>query len=245
MISSRKCPRCGFHHGEPFSECPRCGIVLYKYARRNVDPEFLARRNTVARGSSLWLLFFHPPQMSRAGWLARALLIGLLGVWGLMLAAGAPGDNLAGDSVLHLVNLPFHEAGHLVFAPLGRLAGAMGGTLMQLLVPLLCGAALLWQRSDSFGAAVCLWWLGENFLDIAPYINDARSGTLPLLGGVTGREAPYGYHDWEFILNELGLLKLDHSLALASHLFGAGLMGLGVAWGLFLLYRHSHHEEFA
>lgn len=245
MISSRTCPRCGFHHGEPFSECPRCGVVLFKYARRDVDHRPLSERDAESPHSRLGLpvVLFHPPNMSRFGWLARVALIGLLGIWGLRLIAAHPGDNLAGESFLHLVNLPFHEAGHIVFAPLGNLMGALGGTLMQLLVPLACGGALLWRRGDPFGAAVCLWWLGENFLDIAPYINDARSGSLPLLGGVTGREAAYGYHDWEFILNELGLLELDHSLAVAAHMLGALLMVLGILWALLLLYQNSLAEE--
>lgn len=80
------------------------------------------------------------------------------------------------------------------------------------------------QDPHPFGAAVCLWWLGENFLDIAPYFNDARAGELPLLGGNFGHSSPYGFHDWEFILTESGLLRYDHLLAAASHYFGALLM---------------------
>jgi len=56
-------------------------------------------------------------------------------------------------------------------------------------------------------------------MDIAPYINDARNQKLLLLGGLTGKEADYGYHDWEFILNEIGLLRFDHFLAHLSDKF--------------------------
>jgi hypothetical protein len=39
-----------------------------------------------------------------------------------------------------------------------------------------------------FGAAVAIWWAGENLIDVAPYINDARELKLVLLGGKTGAE---------------------------------------------------------
>ena len=90
----------------------------------------------------------------------------------------------------------------------GQFIGSLGGTLGQLLVPVICGIALL-RRHDTFGASVCLWWFGENFLDIAPYMADARAGELPLLGGNYGKSSPYGFHDWEFILGETGLLAWD------------------------------------
>src|SRR5258706_7526901 len=76
-----------------------------------------------------------------------------------------------GSSFLHLINLPFHEAGHVIFAPFGHYIMVAGGSLMQLLVPLICAGALLFQNRDQFGAALCVWWFGENLLDLAPYID--------------------------------------------------------------------------
>ena len=74
-------------------------------------------------------------------------------------------------------------------------------------------------------------------MDIAPYINDARNQELMLLGGVTGKEADYGYHDWQFILNEAGLLRLDHTLAHMAHNFGILLMLITFTWAGVLIYR--------
>jgi hypothetical protein len=105
-------------------------------------------------------------------------------------------------------------------------------------MPAICLGVLLVRTRDPFGASVALWWLGENFLDIAPYINDARAGELPLLGGNTGHSAPYGFHDWQFILGETGLLHLDHSLARLSHFVGSLVMLAALAWGAVLLWRH-------
>jgi hypothetical protein len=153
-----------------------------------------------------------------------------------MLSSVASG--VAGASFLHLVNLPFHEFGHLLFRPFGELMTSLGGTLGQLLMPAICLWVLLVRTRDPFGASVALWWLGENFLDIAPYINDARAGELPLLGGNTGQSAPYGFHDWQFILGETGLLHLDQTLAGTSHLIGSLIMLAALAWGAVLLWRH-------
>jgi hypothetical protein len=146
-------------------------------------------------------------------------------------------SNDTGSSFLHLVNLPFHEAGHVFFRLFGRWMMSLGGTLGQLLIPLVCLSALLVKTKDPFGAAVCLWWFGQNFIDIAPYINDARKGELMLLGGVTGQEADYGYHDWEFILNEVGLLNYDRVLARLAHGLGVVLMLLSFFWAGYLLQR--------
>ena len=66
-------------------------------------------------------------------------------------------------------------------------------------------------------------------MDIAPYINDARSLNLILLGGVTGKEVA-DYHDWEYLLRTLGLLKADHLLAGLAHGLGIFLMIMALVW---------------
>src|SRR5262249_46127890 len=118
-------------------------------------------------------------------------------------------QDVIGASFLHSISLPFHEAGHVLLAPLGDLMTAAGGSLGQVLVPIVCLVAFL--RTDLFGAAVMCWWAGENLLDVAVYANDARSLQLVLLGGRTGAEVEG--HDWEHILQTLGMLHRDHQIA--------------------------------
>ena len=77
----------------------------------------------------------------------------------------------------------------------------------------------------------------ENFLDIAPYMADARAGELPLLGGNYGKSSPYGFHDWEFILGETGLLAWDKTLAALTLNSGRAIMVLAMVWGAWLLWR--------
>ncbi len=172
----------------------------------------------------------------------RALLLLALAVYGWRLASLPLGGAIA-DSFLHLVNLVFHEAGHFIFAPLGRFTSVLGGSLMQMLIPAVCAGTLLLQTRDPFGAACCMWWFGENLLDLAPYIADARSLQLVLLGGRTGAEVEG--HDWEFILQSLGWLHLDRTLGLAAHRLGVLVMVAGVAWaGLVLVaqWRSTKYE---
>ena len=174
------------------------------------------------------------------------VIIGLVFlIWGWKFIIAPMVTNYAGNSFLHFVNLPFHEAGHLFFQLFGRWMTSLGGTLGQLLIPLFCLLVLLVKTKDPFGASVSLWWFGENFMDIAPYINDARNQELLLLGGITGREADYGYHDWEFILNEVGLLRYDHTLAYIAHSFGIVLMLLSFAWAGYILLKQYRHLDWA
>jgi hypothetical protein len=104
------------------------------------------------------------------------------------------------------------------------------------------GAFLFFTR-DPFAGSVAFWWFGQNFMDLAPYINDARAGVLPLLGGNTGRNAPYGFHDWEFILKESGLIRYDHAIAQISHKTGIVILLLAFLWGGYLLFRQFRNLD--
>lgn len=185
---------------------------------------------------SLLLGFGKPP--CKAGIYGRAILLAILFVWSWWFILSPIESGYAARSFMHLVNLPFHEAGHVFFRVFGsRLVTSMGGSLMQLIVPGVCSVVLLVKTRDPFGAAVGLWWVGNNFIDMAPYIGDARSMSLPLLGGNTGSIAPYGFHDWNFILTETHLLENDRLLAGVSHAAGSILMILAAAWGAAVLVR--------
>jgi len=176
-------------------------------------------------------------ETSTASFLGRVLVFLILLIWGLKFVFTSPASDYPMRSFWHLVNIPFHEAGHIIFRPFGRLLHSLGGSLGQLLMPLICLIAFLFQVRDTFAASFCLWWFGENFIDLAPYINDARSLSLPLLGGNTGATAPYGFHDWEFILKETGLIRYDHLFAGISHKIGALLILLSLIWGGYLLIK--------
>jgi hypothetical protein len=241
-----QCPKCEAENAAGAPICERCGIVFAKYFKYHPrpgeagpppSPPVLQRRWAAREPfNGLWALVL-PPE-PKADWLtvtARAAVLLVLLVWGIRLMSSTIAENTVGESFLHLINLPFHEAGHIFFRPFGAFMQSLGGTLGQLLMPAICCGVLLIQTRDPFGASVALWWFGENFMDIAPYIDDARAGVLPLLGGNFGHSAPYGFHDWEYLLTESGLMHLDHGLARASFAMGCLIMVAALAWGAVLL----------
>lgn len=228
------CPKCNFEQDGNHLECPRCGVIFAKLRNhRPVAPAAdVSQVEEVEEDTTTGLkelLFPEPGEPNELVTAGRALLLLLLFIWSFKFIFASIESNVVGESLLHLVNLPFHEAGHIILSPLGRFIQVLGGTLGQLLMPAICMAVLLLKTRDAFGAAVAQWWLAESFMDVAPYINDARALKLILLGGVTGRDV-VDYHDWEYILRKLGLLRMDHFLAYMAQGIGIVLMTAALAW---------------
>lgn len=244
----RKCPKCGFEQSSEKSECRRCGVILAKIddddiEERRFDSDRSSPDESEKQVDSLparvWQRALtvpvrtHGSQIVAGGLIWLALLV--LG-WSFI-TAGIDRSQMS-PSLPHFIlsraNLVFHEAGHVVFSPLGQFMATLGGSLLQVLVPLICMAAFLTRHLDTFAASVTLWWAGQNLIDVAPYINDARAQQLILLGGVTGRDRP-GYHDWNNLLSQLGYLHHDHLLAKLAFQSGSILILLSLVWGLYLL----------
>jgi len=196
----------------------------------------LKRRKNISKSDATTLkdfLFSVGEKINPFLFAGRALVFLITIIWGFKYITHSIDSNYAGESFLHNVSIPFHEAGHLIFSLLGDFMGVLGGSLLQVLIPVICMGVFL-RQNDVFGASIALWWIGQNFVDCAPYINDARAQELMLLGGVTGQDVP-GIHDWNNILGTLGLLKLDHFIANISHWFGILLMLAAIIWGGLLL----------
>lgn len=100
------------------------------------------------------------------------------------------------------INLLIHEGGHGVFSLFGKFIHALGGTLMQIIIP---GMFVIYYfiHKKTFMVQVFLVWLGQNLINISVYAADARVKKLPLLGGNKV------YHDWAYLLGELNLLEYD------------------------------------
>ena len=244
------CPKCSFEQEDGRKECARCGLVFEKYSRRRtvivgaVEPPPQEQEAAPEQKISVRELLFEVEVETNPLYFGgRAFLFLLILVWGIKLIVTPMGGDYKMNSFMHLINLPFHEAGHIVFRPFGHWIMSLGGTLGQLLMPLVCLAVFLLKARNAFGAAVCLWWFGENFLDIAPYINDARALQLPLLGGNVGESSPYGFHDWEYLLNEIGWLQYDHALAQMADKTGVLLILASLGWGGYLLFKQFRNLD--
>jgi len=164
---------------------------------------------------------------------ARAVMLAVLAYWTWRMATAPMGSYSLG--LVDIVNLVFHEAGHILFLPFGSFLTSLGGSLTQFLVPLVCMAAFVVKTRDLYAAAVALWWAGENLVNIAPYVADARALQLVLLGGHTGAEVEG--HDWEAILGALGWLPWDVALGRACSRLGVLVMLGAIAWGGWVLRR--------
>ena len=176
--------------------------------------------------------------LARAGRLALLLL---LLRWTWLFLVWPMRQDVIGASFLHLISIPFHEAGHIIFSPFGDLITSFGGSLAQVLVPIVCGIAFLTTSPNPFGAAVMGWWMGENLSDVALYIGDSRALNLVLLGGHTGAEVDG--HDWEHILQILGLLQHDTQIAGVVHFLGGALMIGAIVWGAVLTFKKDEPEQ--
>jgi hypothetical protein len=170
----------------------------------------------------------------------RSLLLLLLARWTWLFLVWPMRQDVVGSSFLHLIAIPFHEAGHIFFSPFGDLLTSLGGSLMQVLVPAVCWIAFATTSPSPFGMAVMCWWTGQNLLDVAIYINDARALNLVLLGGHTGAEVEG--HDWEHILQLTGLSMHDHQIAWTVHTIGALMMIAALVWGSILVLQNTEAE---
>jgi hypothetical protein len=231
------CAKCGWEQDEGRVDCARCGIIFAKMHRSPRPAAVSPPPTHHATGAWLleeWLLVTEE-SVNPLYFAGRVLVFLLLTWWGWRLVTTPLETNYTGESFLHLINLPFHEAGHLIFMPLGRFMTILGGSLGQILMPLICLGTFLIKTRDPFGGSVALWWTAENFMDVAPYINDARAMDLILLGGFTGKEVDA--HDWNNLLTMVGWLEYDHRLAHVSYGIGTVLMLVSWLWGAWLLGR--------
>jgi len=96
-----------------------------------------------------------------------------------------------------------------------------GGTMFQLLFPALAIVHFRCAR-DAVGAAGSTTWLGENLLNIARYMADARAQVLPLVGG--------GEHDWTEIFMRWGMLAKDIKIAGLCRGIGVLVISATVYW---------------
>lgn len=218
----------------------KCGIIFAKYrpveasARRTSSSSSIAQAQWYLTAKQ-WMIESDTTTDSMTFY-GRVFVFAAMVWWGWKFIVTPLETNYTGESFLHLINLPFHEAGHVVFMPFGRFMTILGGSLGQILMPLICLGTFLVKTRDPFGASVALWWTAESLMDIAPYINDARALDLMLIGGVTGKETDG--HDWNNILTMSGLLEWDHRLAQLTSNIGILLMLASFLWGGIILLRH-------
>ena len=159
------CPKCLRELHLQSEICPHCGIVFEKYFKYH--PEQTDQQNVQSSNVTFYeedevepltrFLFHETQQSTLAKFLGRSIIFAGLIIWSWQLISTSIESNAVENSFLHFVNLPFHEAGHIIFRPFGTFITSLGGTLGQLLMPSICMSVLLIQTRDLFGASVALW----------------------------------------------------------------------------------------
>jgi len=133
--------------------------------------------------------------------------------------------------IIDHANLLFHEAGHIIFGIFGITPGLYGGTLGQLVFPVVTALTFL-RQAALVSFSVSMLWLFENFFNIARYMADAREHNLPLVGS--------GEHDWTRIFTSLGLLTYDTTVA--NFVRFIGWLGL-ISTMLFVTYQWNQYRK--
>jgi hypothetical protein len=181
--------------------------------------------------------------VSKATWQGRRAAFVLVAIWTVWIWIDMDIRNgKAGSTVLHMILLPFHEAGHYaIFRWFGDFIMTLGGTLGQHLMPIVMGGALLLKQRDPFGAALLFWLLGFSTIDMAVYMYDAFDPKLMLLGGATGQESDG--HDWQNIFGDLGLIRRARGIGLFFGVVGMAMMLAALAWAAQVLRLQRRHDH--
>lgn len=131
--------------------------------------------------------------------------------------------------LIHMVNLVFHEAGHVIFFFFGHFLYVLGGSLTEVLIPFLVTIHFLRQH-DWLGVSVGAWWSSTAWLSVGIYISDAQERALPLITG------DIESHDWHHLLSLLNILPYDN-------LIGSLAFTISILWLLSSLLAASKDRD--
>jgi len=239
----RKCPKCGAEQKDPAlpDSCENCGLIFDKWLRSKYKST-LPQHHEPA--TAPWLkrfiqlkqqLLYTPDDVPRSRFYLYSVIFCVFLLWGGLFIFSDHYSAELNNSFMHTINLVFHEAGHIIFSLLGHFMAILGGSLLQLIVPLVFLVAFV-MKKDTFAASIMLWWFAQSMMDLVAYIDDAQRQEMWLLGGVQGKDMP-GIHDWNNILSQLGLLDAAHGLAVMTSWTAIILMLISFYWSFILLMK--------
>lgn len=237
-----QCPKCGHKFPQPLpasAACPACGIYFFKWtqsSRVHASSEIEVDSPASEEKDGFIAALFQPlEKMDAMTFYGRCIALVLLVIWSWFLFGYDYRDGEIGTSFMHNILLPIHEAGHVLFSPLGEFMMILGGSLFQLALPFAIGVAFIVINRDNFGAAIGVWWASVSLVDLSPYIYDALHPQLTLIGGGTG--ANDGPHDWIYLLITLGQIDNAQRWGAFIHISGGLLMLAALVWGAAVLWR--------
>ncbi len=130
--------------------------------------------------------------------------------------------------VIDTIDLFIHEGGHGVFGIFGTFIGFLGGSLMQIAIPL--ATAIVFGRSGFRSLLFTLYWLGHNLINVSIYIADAPYRKLRLI-------SKHAIHDWGWICDKLGITHHAESIAAVVLVIGGAVCVAALSVGVYSIYR--------
>jgi hypothetical protein len=244
----KTCPKCGAASAG-LDSCAACGLIFAKYLKakfavpsspvRPANAELDDDEDSLLSRVRTFVLYV-PEEVDRGLVYGRMILLAAIAFYGARLALmDIPSWEMA-SSLIHLPMVPIHEFGHVLFRPLGEFMTLLGGSLFQVLLPLIFGGIFVVKNRDPFAAAVMLWWAGVAVMDVAPYIYDAFKPQHVLL---TGRTGDNGAHDFIDVLGDLGLLHKAQPIGRGVHGFGLLMMVAALAWGGWIAWQQYRRSK--
>jgi hypothetical protein len=134
--------------------------------------------------------------------------------------------------VMDTINLFIHEAGHLFMKPFGMVIYMLGGSAVQVLLPLalLVVTWLQQPRQTPYPA----FWVGESMINVSVYIADAPYRKLKLI-------APGLKHDWNWLLSD----NLEAAEPLSVIVYAIGMLLCVGSFAGFLAFAVMEYRESA
>lgn len=166
--------------------------VASPYAARHVALPVIQLDAPSVLGALFWLAFLIP---------LVDHLMGLQGSWTAF--------------IVWALTIGPHEMGHLLFMPFGELMMFLGGSVWQVLPFVLLGLWGIFVRNDKAGALLMFMLTGHSLLNLSVYIADAQERDLDLILGMDP-----SHHDWWNILQMVGLLEHDDTIAMTVRVLG-------------------------
>lgn len=133
------------------------------------------------------------------------------------------------------LTISVHEFGHFVTAWAPDIVCAAAGSVFQVIFPLYLVIDFTRHR-EYFGLSVAGFWLASSLFMLSAYVADARAERM-LANGINLSHTEERIHDWNFILGQLGLLKLDKTFGAMIWITAAATLFASIGWGAWLCYR--------
>ena len=134
------------------------------------------------------------------------------------------------SSVFDGITFGIHELGHMLWGFLGEWMSVAGGSLTQVLAPI-ASMLMFLKQPDFFAISICGYWLATSLINVSRYIGDAFWMRLPLVSPGGGET----YHDWNYLLDSLGMLSWHAGLARLTKAMGFLMLFASFAFGLWVI----------